>query len=302
MKAKHYAYLAGLIDGDGCVDAYVAQSDGSTWYRVYLAVNSVEHKVIKRLEELFGGKGHKRERPHYKHGFIWEWKLIVKQDVNDLIEQMIPYLVLKREQARLAVQFLNLPRGCPKDREALIREIQRLNQKETSEGELRDIGQLRWPYLAGLMDAEGTFTVRRDERDNYVHYGIWARLANKNRHVIDWLEKFFGIESTQDATSYYWPLPYERKEKERFILKLLPYLVTKKDQAKVLLEYIRMGDERNPAKREALYQRCFDLNHPVPALAVTTLCNRRPQPAPESVSRVELSPGSDSEHSGPVDR
>jgi hypothetical protein len=273
MKAKHFAYLAGLIDGDGCINASIAHNDGSTWYRIHLSVNSVEHKVIRYLEILFGGKGNKRERDHYKQGFIWEWRLVVKQQVGNLIQQITPYLVLKRPQAILAAEFLKLPRGRPETREATIREIQRLNQQETSIGPLDDFGQLRWPYLAGLMDAEGTFTVRRDERDTYVHYGIWARLGNTNKHVIDWLEKFFGIAAIEDEKSYYWPLPYERQEKERFLLKLLPYLVTKKDQAKVLLEYIRMGDERNPAKREALYRKCFDLNHPAPIVEVTTLCD-----------------------------
>ena len=112
------------------------------------------------------------------------------------------------------------------------------------------------------MDAEGTFTVRRDEREKYVHYGIWARFANTDRHVIRWLEKFFGNTSFSDEKSSYWPLPYEQREKERFLLGLLPYLVTKKEQAKVLLEYIRLDGERNPAKREDLYRRCFLLNHP----------------------------------------
>jgi hypothetical protein len=269
MKAKHYAYLAGLIDGDGCINASVAQSGGQTWYRIHLSVNSVEHKVIKRLEELFGGQGHKRERGHYRNGVIWEWRLVAKQSARQLLEETRKFLVLKKEQARLAIEFFDLPRGCPETREAYIREIQRLNQKETTEGTLEDFGHNKWPYLAGLMDAEGTFTVRRDIRETYVHYGIWARLGNTNKQVIDWLEISFGVKAIRDSKSWYWPLPYERKEKERFLLHLLPYLVTKREQAKVLLEYIRMGEEKNPAKRETLYQQCFDLNHPVPELEVT---------------------------------
>jgi hypothetical protein len=259
---KHYAHLAGLVDGDGCIMAYVAQTEGQKWYRVHLSVNSVDKKVINHLVKMFGGSRNKRTRPHYKQGFIWEWKLILKQSVKNLLEQITPYLVIKKQQARLAAQFLDLQGRCPEDREALIREIQRLNQSSETQTNFDDIGKMKWPYLAGVMDAEGTFTVRKDFRGTYIHYGIWARLGNTNEHLINWLNTFFQVESIEDDKSYYWFLPHDRKGKEKFILAILPFLVTKKEQAKVLLDYIKMGDEKNPLKREQLYQKCFALNHP----------------------------------------
>jgi len=273
VKAKHYAYLAGLIDGDGCINASVAKSGESTWYRIHLSVNSVRRNVITTLEKWFGGKGKQRNRSHYKQGYIWEWRLVAKEHTKEILKNILPYLVIKYDQAELAIQFLNLSGNCSDERENLIREIQRLNQDLDSRERLVDFDNNKWPYLGGLFDAEGTFTVRKDNRDSYIHYGIWARLGNKNKQVIDWLKFSFGIEAHDGIDAYYWPLPYEREKKEKFILNLLPYLITKKDQAKVLLEYIRLGDERNPQKREELFQKCFKLNHPESLLEVTTLCN-----------------------------
>jgi len=271
MRDKHYAYLAAAIDGDGCFMAYIAHWKQQVWYRVHLSVNSVETKLPKVLVNWFGGSYKPRERSHYNNGRIYEWKMIAKQNVRSTIEGMLPFLVLKKQQALLALQFLDLPRGCPEERERIVREIQALNQLETSSGSLDDFGKMKWPYLAGLMDTEGTFAVRKDFRENYVHYGIWARLANTNRHVMDWLDKNFGAATIEDSNALYWPLPYDRKGKEQFLLNLLPYLTTKKEQAKILLEYIRLGDQRCPEKREELFQKCFALNHP--PLEVTTVCD-----------------------------
>lgn len=270
MKEKHYVYLAGLIDGDGCINASVAESNNQKWYRLHISINSVNPKVIKRLEQLFGGKGSKRIRPHYKQGFIWEWRLILKQSVKNLLENVAPFLVIKQPQAEIGIEFLKLSGSCPEKRESMIRDIQKLNQSQENNLPLKDFGKSNWIYLAGVFDAEGTFTVRKDYLDNGIHYGIWARLGNTNKRLITWLETFFvtSAKTIEDDKSYYWPLPYGAKEKEQFILNLLPYLVTKKEQAKVLLEYIRLNGVQNPDKREELYKRCFELNHPE-TLAVT---------------------------------
>jgi len=138
-----------------------------------------------------------------------------------------------------------------------------------------------YAYFAGIMDGEGTITICRSEyvanrkaegnrpARRYKTVGISLKISVKNTdmRLMKWLKSRFGGEYYLDTgkkpenwkDSYVWH--YAAESKEDFLLAILPYLIIKREQALVALEYIRLGrDIRCPEKRQALYEKIVALN------------------------------------------
>ncbi len=133
----------------------------------------------------------------------------------------------------------------------------------------------RFAYMAGLMDGEGSFSI--SITDEGKHFAVNIRLYNTNKKLIQWVIKNFGGEPSWreqngnnliSSNSEYkemcqWFLT-GRRAMENFLLAVIPYLIGKKEQAKILLEYIRMDGVHNPTKRKQLADKISFLNtgHP----------------------------------------
>ena len=136
-----------------------------------------------------------------------------------------------------------------------------------------------WGYVAGILDGEGTFTIGRSEYDNvktgkyrhgqsYHNIGFRAVISVKNtdERLVKWLKSRFGGQyyaeehpETTWKTSYRWHHCAENKE--QFILAVLPYLILKKEQAKILLEFLRIEKwAKVPEERQGLYEKIVALN------------------------------------------
>jgi hypothetical protein len=143
-----------------------------------------------------------------------------------------------------------------------------------------------WAYMAGIMDGEGSFsiskcTIHSKSGKPYLAYDNKILVGNTSEVLLKWIVEHFGGQyriasnylskvrgKDQRAKSwnainykicYRWTCEGYRKQ-EQFLLALIPYLVIKKEQAKVSLEWTRMVNAKNPAKRLELHQRMIALN------------------------------------------
>lgn len=92
------AYAAGFFDGEGCITAQVAK-DGSTRLHVRIGQKFVDPLEFVQLH--FGGK-----LSQCKDGMFYiEWS---GRSALPVIEAMLPYLIVKRRQAELAVEWCSL--------------------------------------------------------------------------------------------------------------------------------------------------------------------------------------------------
>ena len=134
-------------------------------------------------------------------------------------------------------------------------------------------------FMAGIMDGEGHFSiscggyytpyfdkVRQVTRPPYRNYGLRIGCANTHKRLINWVLEHIGgtyvvhrHKSADWKICYKWQL-YGAKAQEEFILCLLPYLVLKREQANILLQFIRLDGVENPSKREELYRKVLLLN------------------------------------------
>ena len=135
-------------------------------------------------------------------------------------------------------------------------------------------------YAAGIVDGEGTITICRSEydtvnksRNNKVYHciGFHAKVSVKNtdERLMKWLQSRFGGEYYKDESSlkkhptwkpsFVWH--HAAKDKEPFLLAILPYLILKREQALLALDFIRLGAKnRCPETRQLMYEKILALN------------------------------------------
>jgi hypothetical protein len=108
-----------------------------------------------------------------------------------------------------------------------------------------------WPYVAGMLDAEGTIQIAVDKRPTgIIGMGLQIIITNTDKRLMDWLVRNFGGKfyrrknnrgfSTLDSPDiYFWNL-FGRNNQEAFLLGILPYITAKKQEAILALEFVRL--------------------------------------------------------------
>lgn len=140
-KSHQLAWAAGFIDGDG----FITIQDRKTKIKekvynghyIRLGCCQASEIPLKELQRLFGGtireknSGPNRENYNRKTQYIW---CVSTQQAAEVIEQLLPYLVHKKEVAQLALEFqqtmgshYKVPEETKLYRELLKEKIQTLN-------------------------------------------------------------------------------------------------------------------------------------------------------------------------------
>ena len=104
-------YLAGFFDGEGCIDVQRMYSKGKYAGRTYvrprvrigLAISGLP--VLEALQSEFGGYIGKQYGATANSQPRRSWDVTAKQDVIRVLETILPYLILKKEQAKLALAW-----------------------------------------------------------------------------------------------------------------------------------------------------------------------------------------------------
>ena len=105
MSSLFVAYAAGLFDGEGCIAIRKMKQKNSRYcFSLTCVVNMTDPRPVRALMEHFGygtvsqGQAH----PIYRRPIRWT---IVCQTAADFLRQVQPYLLVKREEAALALEF-----------------------------------------------------------------------------------------------------------------------------------------------------------------------------------------------------
>ena len=104
IKDTEWAYLAGLIDGEGSF--YVCYDRRNDVYSLEVAIANTARSMIEWLLEHFGGTEKLSGTPKHE-GCPSQWAWVVRgRRAAPIIAGILPYLVVKVGQARLAEAFL----------------------------------------------------------------------------------------------------------------------------------------------------------------------------------------------------
>ena len=111
MGSQHYlsdAYLAGFLDGDGSVVATLERYHSKRFpYRVRIKVNFTQHARHKDklalMQETLGGLGVIRTNARKS---LAELVIQERSQVQAVLARLVPFLLIKKDQAILALEVL----------------------------------------------------------------------------------------------------------------------------------------------------------------------------------------------------
>lgn len=127
------AWAAGVFDGEGCISiGYVAPTEKNGLvnpsYRLTIKVTMCHEETVRRVHQILQeGTVQRHQRKGERINASWSWVAMSRKGYRAILK-LSPYLVTKAEEARIAIQFGELPDvvrggrdGSPRIDPALLR-------------------------------------------------------------------------------------------------------------------------------------------------------------------------------------
>jgi hypothetical protein len=108
MSKAKFSYLAGIIDGEGCITIGAGQKETCINYNAIVSVQNTSKKLIDWLQSKFGGQVYLSKKATEKTKPAWMWRITKKKDIEILLLAVLPYLIIKLEQAKTLLSFVRL--------------------------------------------------------------------------------------------------------------------------------------------------------------------------------------------------
>lgn len=108
---EEWAYLAGIVDSDGCIGTSPPRDRGGN-SQVTLLVGQIDRRLPDWLQERFGGtvKVYTRGPNNFNPGAtMYRWRVSSRGEMKYLLHGIYPYLVYKKEQAYWAYCLCKTP-------------------------------------------------------------------------------------------------------------------------------------------------------------------------------------------------
>jgi len=135
MKKTDIAYIAGLFDGEGCVDFNVRRSGRVGFFPVVAICNTVK-EALEFVQKRYGGKISRRERKKYKA--IYVWQLNTLQDCEFFLRSIKEFSIIKSGEISIALDVIKkLKQGLHKTTEGCISILEEIKKLKTAHVHLR---------------------------------------------------------------------------------------------------------------------------------------------------------------------
>ncbi len=276
-------YTAGYLDGDGCfyIGHYIQSKKHIVVYEHSIQVVSVKIESLLFFKENFGGNILKKPRRiNHKQPYYWTIKGKLSMD---LAIKVLPYLIDKKNQCKNFIQLvrtitpnygIKIETNIIHERNDLMNQIR--NDKHTQEfvtkeliDSLKEVDTLQptdidFPYLAGLIDSEGCFRIKKWKPKNKPNnvYAICLEIGNRRFPIFEFLTTRFGgstiyiSERANKNASATWTI--SAFALSQLIPKILPYLIIKKEAAEKVMEFystnLSNGGDRHSEQFKQLYK------------------------------------------------
>jgi hypothetical protein len=106
IEAIDWARLAAYIDGEGSIQIRPHRARSN--HALNISITNTDYRLLVWLESNFGGKIYKVvgcKTTTKKH--VWRWEARAA-GCRPILEGCLPYFIVKREQAEIAIAFKNL--------------------------------------------------------------------------------------------------------------------------------------------------------------------------------------------------
>ena len=141
MKANELrAYLAGFLDGEGTISiARIVDLKRGKQYPRYRAIFQIGNTVKAPLELFqnhYGGTVTSTKRKKAQHLQFYVWRVLGGLELDKLLTDVVPFLIVKKEQAQLVIQ--------------LRERIRMTDLSRNNSGQLQALSQAEYQYREAL--------------------------------------------------------------------------------------------------------------------------------------------------------
>jgi hypothetical protein len=134
MKRVSWKYLAGLIDGEGCIDLATTKVNEQFYIQPRLRIGMADSALfLLEMNQLnFGGHLSSRESKNDNWQSSTTWALSGYKSTCPVLRNVVNHLILKKEQARLCLWMETNLKGTRLEQDALkaVREELKLMKRD----------------------------------------------------------------------------------------------------------------------------------------------------------------------------
>ena len=268
MSSEDFAYLAGVMDGDGSFGIHKLSSKRSPLYFPILQC-STWRSFIHILQKTFGGcivngKIHICKDGSKGHSLM-RWKLRSANNVRPALEKLIPFLRIKKDRAIFLHNFIDenpFVRGevlsqeiLEKREKSYIKMIQYNEWKSCSNSITANSAKIMsenkefWAYTAGLMDTDGSFALKKQVQNKGTdvknpRYIPCILIGMTDTRAINYIRENCNVgklcipkNRCTNAGYHFQYGIYCKNACIKFLKRVIPYLRSKKEQAEILLNF-----------------------------------------------------------------
>jgi len=102
------AYIAGIIDGEGCITICRRKikrlKTGNWYYEPQVIISNTYRGLLDFCVEYYGGWIATLRKCKREHTTAYQWKT-TGDEMRSLLKDVLPYLIVKKRQARVVLSF-----------------------------------------------------------------------------------------------------------------------------------------------------------------------------------------------------
>lgn len=92
-------------------------------------------------------------------------------------------------------------------------------------------------YIAGFIDGEGCITFTNDTRKKQCGLCLKVQITHKTKEPLDFIKSRYNGSIYQNKKDNYWTYELKHRQANIFLKDIFPYLIVKKEQAKLSFEF-----------------------------------------------------------------
>ena len=97
-------YVAGFLDGEGCISIRRAVKNGSDTYTVFCSISNTNIDILKELNRKYGGRLHIDGRKPGRFAPCGNWCLMGAEAVR-FMKKIVKHTIIKKKQINVAFDF-----------------------------------------------------------------------------------------------------------------------------------------------------------------------------------------------------
>lgn len=261
FNPPHPSYIAGFIDGDGCI--FIRKiADG---YQSGFSITQCRTNILQIIRYHFGGsittsssRNEKtinimhEEEEYYKWNVRNQYNLLIRNNEYQLLLDYLKFsFIIKVNQYQHLYEF-NKITNCPnknEQKEQLHSKCSELNKKCLFDETYSS--RLNIEYISGLFDAEGCFYINKH------NFKFYISIAQKNHPMI--LHKIAKYLDFGKVNKYELKI-YKKVDCLNFIKLVKEHLIVKHNQAEAFETFLKSNDAD---VKQKMYAICNKEKHEI---------------------------------------